>query len=828
MTANDVNASSGGNDEPDSFGYSPDWKGDVSATELTEAEEARRRELHAAAVRFWELGIRCIPLHWMKGPGQCSCGREDCPSPGKHPVFDKWQKPTTPADTDSGWWRMLAANEQNPVDWSPRSNIGILTGEVSGIFVLDVDCKETDGFATLARAEAQHPDEPIPNTLMVQTGSGGRHYYFRHPGFNVGNTKPWGSKGGVDIRGDQGQVVAPPSISGYGPYVIAANITSASQIAAAPGWLLELIQEVGKQQRGEPSKLTPAAIPAGRIRAYRNSAIKENRRKVAEAPVGSRNDTLNRAAFALGALSVPGIVTQDEAWANLSEAASACGLAAGETRATFASGWRSGVESPFWPPWSEEEDGEFPLFTWDKIGLGDRLVSRYADTLRWSDISNRWMSWRAGRWTLDDRDAGERMALPMIESMSEEEEQHYSDVAESQGVPSPRELFRKWVKSCRNDSAMASAARVARARPSMRIDGGACDADPMLINTRNGVLNAATMEFTQHHPDQLLTMRAGVSYDPEALCARWDAFLAQMQPDPEMRAYLYRIWGYSLTGDYSEQTFFLHHGEGNNGKSVTQDVISSIAGDYGQVVPVETLLVSRNKESKVPNDVARMKGRRFLKCSETAEGRRLDEPLLKSLTGGEEQVARHMRSEFFQFRMVGKVHLTSNVLLHISDDPASWRRVGLIPWLVSIPEDQKNKHLAEELYAEEASGIFNRLLAGLADWRARGGLMPPKAAQAAVQSYRKSEDTFSMAMAALYDIDMDHTECHAKCRHQTAGTEIRRAHREWCIEAGVEPISLPTLYKKLEARKFIKQTYQGKVLFPQIQVRPYGWSPSDD
>jgi hypothetical protein len=377
--------------QPDPFGeYDDQWKGNISATELSEDEEIRRQELYAAAVRFWELGFRVLPLHWMVATGRCSCEKPDCPSPGKHPINGKWQTPTAPADSDSGWWRTLGVNEGNPVDWSPWSNIGILCGKDSGIFVLDIDIKDADGFATLARAEAQHPDEPIPSTLIVQTGSGGRHYFFQWPGYDVGNSKPWGSKAGVDIRGDQGQVVAAPSISGYGPYVIAANITSASQIAPAPSWLLERIQEHSKRQHEEPSKISPVVAPNGRLRAYRKSAIEANRKKLADCDPGDRNNTLNRCAFALGQLEPAGIIGETEAWAVLSEAASACGLGAAETRASFLSGWNAGLQDPFWPAWNEEDDGEYPLRTWDEFGLADRMVDSYGDTLRWSPVAGRW------------------------------------------------------------------------------------------------------------------------------------------------------------------------------------------------------------------------------------------------------------------------------------------------------------------------------------------------------------------------------------------------------------------------------------------------------
>src|SRR5438552_2474115 len=122
----------------------------------------------------------------------------------------------------------------------------------------------------------------------------------------------------------------------------------------------------------------------------------------------------------------------------------------------------------------------------------------------------------------------------------------------------------------------------------------------------------------------------------------------------------------------------------------------------------------------VPTDIARMKGRRYLAASEAKEGTRLDEQVIKQLTGGETVAARFMRQVYFEFRPVCKIHLTSNHLQHVSDDPATWRRVQLISWDVVIPPQEREHNLADRLYRAEAAGITNWLLAGLADWRKQG------------------------------------------------------------------------------------------------------------
>ena len=784
--------------------------------------EARRRELEAAAKELGQAGYKVIPLWWVDPAGTCMCPKAwQCGSAGKHPIEKNWQQSAT---TDPQWW----SEDFGGGGRYPQANVGFVFAEDT-CFALDEDPDKGGDVALQQILDKLEEHEGIPETVIVQTGSGGRHFYFKQPeGKPVGCPK---FRTGLDIKGVGGYVVAPPSISGKGPYsfVLKHDLTG----APAPDWLLTMIGEGEKQQRGEPSRISPDVIPTGKMRAYRKAALDRNAAELASCPpsagaAGGRNNTLNKCAYALGQLAPGGITNEDESREVLYEAARACAMdfVKDGVAATFDSGWRAGLLEPWQPDWDEEDvEGDYPIRTWDAFGLGDRLVDRFAETLRWSDVAGRWMSWQSGRWEMDSRQAGEWMARPMIESMTDEEEQ-YSDEAsideDGNTDDSPRRKFRKWVRSCRNPTAMAATAAVAKASPVMRIDLARCDANPMWINTRTGVYDAATGAFHEHHPGQLLTMKVAVSYDPGATCPRWDAFFEQVQPDELMREYIYRCWGYSMTGDFSEQAIFLNHGNGANGKSVAMDVNSMIAGDYGQVVPIETLLTSRNKQGRVPNDVARMKGRRFLKCSETAEGRRIDEAILKQLTGGEEVVARFMRAEFFEFRPTGKVHLTSNFLGHMGDGDATWRRVHLIPWLVTIPKDEQNKYLAQQLYETEAPGIFNRLLAGLADWRAREGLCPPDTATKAVEEYRKNEDILGQAIAELFIEDMGHAECNSTCKGHLinrSGDYLFSEYERW---AGREAMGKITFYKKLVARGYVRSEYKHTAMFPQLSSKYAG------
>ena len=180
--------------------------------------------LEDAAQGYAERGWRVVPLHYPKDDGRCSCGRP-CGSTGKHPRPKGWQKiASDDADTIERWW----ARDR-------RNNVGIATGGRARLVVLDIDPKD-DGFASLDRLLAEH--DQLPPTPTVTTGSGGRHYYFRAPeGSAVLRNSASKLGPGLDIRGEGGQVVAPPSLHSSGKRYQWAISPEDEDLAELPDWI---------------------------------------------------------------------------------------------------------------------------------------------------------------------------------------------------------------------------------------------------------------------------------------------------------------------------------------------------------------------------------------------------------------------------------------------------------------------------------------------------------------------------------------------------------------------------------------------------------------
>jgi hypothetical protein len=178
-------------------------------------------DMLAYALSYASRGLTVIPLH-TSYDGRCSCGKADCDSIAKHPRIKGWNDHATTEGDIRQWWQK----------W-PDANIGIRTGRVSNQFVIDVDGE--DGFRTLEEMKAAHGWQP--KTLTAKTGRG-IHLYFRVPDQEVHNSKKK-LGAGIDVRGEGGYVVAPPSAHASGSSYAWLNADKSPE--EAPAWLLEAL-----------------------------------------------------------------------------------------------------------------------------------------------------------------------------------------------------------------------------------------------------------------------------------------------------------------------------------------------------------------------------------------------------------------------------------------------------------------------------------------------------------------------------------------------------------------------------------------------------------
>jgi hypothetical protein len=281
---------------------------------------------HEYAARGWHI----LPCHDVSA-GACSCRSQECASPGKHPRVPRGLRAAT-ADLDAveQWWAR----------W-PTASIGIRTGVGSGLVVLDIDPRH-GGTRSIKTLLDRHGDlRAVPR---VRTGSGGWHLYFAHPGTAVRNSA--GRLGpGLDVRGDGGYVIAPPS--GHATGRTYRWEVDPATLPPLPDWLREAVRH--EQPRVASPHPQDRVVAAPSSTGWAQAALANELRAVRTAQPGTRNTTLNRSAYALGQIAGAGLLDAATVEHLLVESGLRVGLGEREAITTTRSGLRAGLAHPRGP-----------------------------------------------------------------------------------------------------------------------------------------------------------------------------------------------------------------------------------------------------------------------------------------------------------------------------------------------------------------------------------------------------------------------------------------------------------------------------------------------
>ncbi len=301
---------------------------------------------------------------------------------------------------------------------------------------------------------------------------------------------------------------------------------------------------------------------------------------------------------------------------------------------------------------------------------------------------------------------------------------------------------------------VANVERLARSDRALAATTDQWDRDTLILNTPGGVVDLRVWAERPARPEDYLTKSTSVA--PAAIgtaCPLWMTFLATvMGGDRELCDFLQRMCGYFLTGDTSAHALFFAHGTGANGKSVFVNTIAGIMGDYATSAPMETFMAA--KDDRHPTELADLRGARLVTSIETEEGRRWAESRVKALTGGDPIKARFMRQDFFEFIPQFKLFIAGNHKPALRGvDEAIRRRFHLIPFNVTIPQQQRDPDLAEKLKGEWPA-ILRWAIIGY-DHFLESGLQPPEAVRAATAEYLDSEDAFSLWFEESCDASVD-------------------------------------------------------------------------
>jgi putative DNA primase/helicase len=737
-----------------------------------------------AALSYAARGWHVFPCHTAT-PDGCSC-RRDCGRIGKHPRTQHGLKDaTTDEATIHHWWRM----------W-PQANIGVATGAVSGLVVLDED---TYKGGDQSRIDLERSYSPLPETVQQLTGGGGVQYFFGHPGTPVKNgVETLGV--GLDIRGDGGYIIGPPSLHASGKqyaWELSYHLDE-TPLAPMPAWLLALCQETRQQEA--PSAGEPI-------------------------PKGHRNDTLFRLGCAMrargfseaaiaGALTAinttqcqPPLDPAEVATIAASCAQYAAGPAQQDPPQRRNGQTQGGTTPPGEPPQHHTSDPEAELegaLPYSDYTNACALVREHGENLHYCHPWKSWLVWRGTHWEHDTTGAVMRAAKQTIKRLARCTEVLEDDQA-------VRALLAH-VKSSLATAKLKAMVESAQSEVGIPVLPEALDADPWVLNCANATLDLRTGTLRPRNRADLVTRYIPVAFDPQAQCPTWEAFLDRiMAGNQNLIGFLQRAVGYALTGVIREHVLFILWGRGRNGKSTFLNTLRALLGPYALKASSELLLVSNN--DRHPTERADLFGKRFVSAIETEQGRRLAEVFVKEATGGDPIRARRMREDFWEFWPSHKVFLGTNHKPVIKGtDNAIWERIRLIPFVVTIPPKECDTTLPDTLQAE-LPGILAWAVRGCLAWQ-QDGLGEPDEGQQATAGYRTEMDVLGQFITEC---------CLVGLNYRSKASDLYDAYRHWCEQNGEHAEVQRVWGMALTERGFKSYKVQGRSWWRGTALLPKGW-----
>ncbi|MCB2129882.1 MAG: hypothetical protein KDE03_12580 [Rhodobacteraceae bacterium] len=436
--------------------------------------------------------------------------------------------------------------------------------------------------------------------------------------------------------------------------------------------------------------------------------------------------------------------------------------------------------------------------------------ARHADLLRgkrlYVSAEGHWLHWTSQRWAAmtpeQVADDAKETSAAILGKTAEAFQKDSS--GENQA------MMAKATKLHGNAEALARMEKMARSEPGMHVASPAeFDADPFALTCLNGIVDLRTGHLRPARPEDLVSKLAGCDFDPDAACPMWLAFLETIMPDPEIRAFVQRAVGYTLTGLVREEKFFLAYGTGQNGKSVFANTIAAMLGEY--VVTLGAPLITlRKHENEAERMMARLPGSRLALANETAQGEVFDSARVKAIASREKLSARKLRHEGFDFMPTHKLWIRTNHLLGSLDSgDGFWRRCTPIPFTVRVPDEQKIDDLDDKIIASELPGVLAWAVRGAVDWL-RGGLRVPLAIKEVVAQYREETDLLGEWLGERTERDPE---------GMVTVMQAYADYAEHCRESGMKPGSKNNFSRVMTDRGFERNKDTSKRRFKGFRLR---------
>jgi len=464
--------------------------------------------------------------------------------------------------------------------------------------------------------------------------------------------------------------------------------------------------------------------------------------------------------------------------------------------------------------WTSTDDSQPDLHLYELTEDSGRTDA--ANAVRFIDANSRkllhvppwrkWLAWDGKRWLDDSGVSVQQRAKRYAEGL-------WSQLGEIGRTCDRDDLGRvQWfIKRTNERAKIADFISLAASDERIVCQVEELNANPLLLNCKNGTLDLSTGELRPHDPADRITQLAPVEYDATADCPKWLETLALIfDGDQELIEYVQTLLGYSISGDIGEHILPICFGSGCNGKSTVWNTVVDLLGDYATLAN-ESLLMG--EADCHPTDKVSLYQKRFVPVSEPEQNSKLREARVKELTGDSTITARRMREDFWSFRRSHKFWISTNHLPRIDGtDEGIWRRVKLIPFSVDLRTKVKPvADFPQMLVRDEGAGILAWLVRGWMKYQ-KFGFVEPSVVQDATADYRIDSD-------ALGDFLTEN--CVVERRAVVTAKAIFKAYQTW---GGKEN---QTNFGKAMAGRFRKERpkageYRNKTIYHGIGLKKDG------
>ena len=476
-------------------------------------------------------------------------------------------------------------------------------------------------------------------------------------------------------------------------------------------------------------------------------------------------------------------------------------------------------------PAQHEDDTElaFALFGDGKMGIEEgrkqydmtdtgnahRLYDKFGSVIRYSYNRKKWLYWDGKVWRIDD--SGEVKKLADIicedikrEALLEQDEKTQADML-------------KWATRTASSKGKEAMVKECQHLDGVPVSPDTLDAYTDFLNCQNGIVNLRNGELIPHDSNFMMSKICVCECDQAGAKPKlWLKFLDDVtNHDKALQDYIQKCVGYSLSGSNREQCAYFLYGMGNNGKSTFLDTIADMMGGYAANVQPETIMLQKSFTGGGANsDIARLKSARFVTSEEPTEGVRLNEGLLKQLTGGSKVTCRFLYGDEFEYTPEFKIWIATNHKPVVrGTDLGIWRRIKLIPFEVNIPKEKVDKNLRYRL-RKELPAILRWAIDGCIRWQ-KEGIQEPQRVSEAVQEYKQEMDLLAGFIEQCLVIDYD-------CDEKIMASDLFRIYSKWAKENNEYEMSSKKFFKEISKKLPTKGRVSAGIYFSNIRITDYG------